>query len=110
MGKRLQVDSFLFWFYSLNYDWKKGRGEYFKVIVKCTYAKPITFRQSSENSSNGLFVFLSFQAGLDLLSVGHMLADVVAIIGKLSHQQNAIAIFSRKNSPISLSLSLGMFA
>ena len=31
---------------------------------------------------NGPFAFLSLQAGLDLLSVGHMLADVVAIIGK----------------------------
>ena len=78
--------------------------------MKCTYAKPITFRQSSENSSYGPFVFLSFQAGLDLLSVGHMLADVVAIIGKLSQQQNAVAIFSRKKSLISLSRSLGMFA
>lgn len=35
---------------------------------------------------------------MDLLSVGHMLADVVAIIGKLSHQQNAAAAFSRKKS------------
>ena len=89
---------------------KKDRREYFKEIGKRTYAKPITFLQSIENCSNGPFVFLSFQAGLDLLSVGHMLADVVAIIGKLSHQQNAIAIFSRKKSLISLSLSLGMFA
>jgi len=101
---------FLSWFYSLNYDWKKYRRKYFKVIVKRSYAKPITFRQSSENSSNGPFVFLSFQAGLDLLSVGHMLADVVAIIGKLSHQQNAIGIFSRMKSLISLSRRLGMFA
>ncbi|XP_020602447.1 NADH dehydrogenase [ubiquinone] iron-sulfur protein 2, mitochondrial-like [Orbicella faveolata] len=30
-------------------------------------------------------------AGLDLLSVGHMLADVVAIIGKFLHQQNTIS-------------------
>lgn len=45
-----------------------------------------------------MYFFLSLQAGLDLLSVGHMLADVVAIIGKLSHQQNAAAAFSRKKS------------
>ena len=39
--------------------------------------------------------FLSLQAGLDLLSVGHMLADVVAIIGKLSHEQNAFSVGRR---------------
>ena len=44
------------------------------------------------------FFLISLQAGLDLLSVGHMLADVVAIIGKLSHQQNAAAAFSRASN------------
>ena len=39
--------------------------------------------------------FLSLQAGLDLLSVGHMLADVVAIIGKFPHQQNAVSVGRR---------------
>ena len=59
---------------------------------------------SSENGPNagpnGPFVSLSLQAGLDLLSVGHMLADVVAIIGKLLPQQNIIALFCRKKSII----------
>jgi len=58
---------------------------------------------------NGPFSFLSLQAGLDLLSVGHMLADVVAIIGKFCCHQNAIAVYSRKKSIISLSRNLDSF-
>lgn len=90
---------------------KKDRREYFKAIVKRSYICKTNYFSAVnwELLYNGPFVFLSFQAGLDLLSVGHMLADVVAIIGKLSHQQNAIAIFSKKESLISLSCSLNFF-
>jgi len=61
--------------------------QWFSVVIQ----DQLFYDTQVKTALNGPLAFLSLQAGLDLLSVGHMLADVVAIIGKFLHQQNTIS-------------------